>query len=143
MKWKVNSNDIGGLRRTGILVSIVIALFAWFFLWQDRSGSFFFSFLAFFLLLFVLFKPGLFSGPYSLWGRVADIPGRILMDFFLTLFFFCVVTPIGMVAGLLRIDFLGLKMPKNGSSYWEKGPDSYWIPKKKKRFALERYEKQY
>ena len=141
---KSETRDIGGLRRCGILFSVAMALVAWFFLWQNHFGGFFFSFLAFFLLSITLFRPLLFKGPYRMWMKMSALPISVLRKLFLTLFFFCVLTPIGLIARLLQVDFLNTKMPKSKvSSYWDKGPDSYWVPRKKKDTCTAVYEKQH
>ena len=135
---KNDMHDVGGLRRCGVLFSVAMALAAWFLLWQNRFGGFFFSFSAFFLLSITLFKPLLFRGPYRGWIKISALPMSVLRTFFLTLFFFCVLTPIAMIARLFKIDFLNTTMPKNNvSSYWDKGPASYWVPGKKKNSGVE------
>ncbi len=143
MTAKNNTLDSGGLRRCGVLFSVVLALAAWSFLWKDRFGGLIFTMSAFFLLTLTLFKPQLLRMPYSLWTRIEGILGQSVFKVGLTLFFIVVLLPIGLLAKLLKLDLLALRMPKDGWSYWDRGPDSYWIPKKKAGAGAERYEKQY
>jgi len=135
--------DKGGLRRCGLLFSVVMALASWTFLWQDRSGGFIFAMGAFLLLTLTLFKPQLLKGPYLLWARIEGVLGQSVIKIGLTLFFVAVLLPVGLLVKLLKRDLLAVKMPRDGWSYWDRGPDSYWTPKKKACAGVERYEKQY
>ncbi len=143
MTAKKNTLDSGGLRRCGLLLSVILALVAWSFLWKDRSGGFIFTMSAVLLLTLTLFKPRLLRGPYMVWAKIEDSGRQAVIKGVLTLFFSVVLLPIGLLARLLKRDFLATKMPKDGWSYWDRGPDSYWIPLKKARTGVERYEKQY
>ncbi len=143
MTGNKNTLDSGGLRRCGIQFSVVLALAAWSFLWKDRSGGFIFTMSAFLLLSLTLFKPQLIKGPYLLWTKVEGVLVQSVVKAGLTLFFIVFLLPLGLLAKLLKRDLLGVRMPKESSSYWDRGPESYWIPKKKARAGLERYEKQY
>ncbi len=143
MTGKNNTLDRGGLRRCGLLFSVVLALAAWSFLWQERTGGFIFTMSAFLLLALTLFKPQLLRGPYMLWAKIEAFSGQTLINGVLTIFFIAVLLPTGLLARLLKRDFLATKMPRDGWSYWDRGPDSYWISKKKARAGVERYEKQY
>ncbi len=143
MTGKKNTLDNGGLRRCGLLLSVILALAAWSFLWKDRSGGFIFTMSAVLLLTLTLFKPQLLRGPYMVWTKIEAFLGQAVIKGVLTLFFIVVLLPIGLLARLLKRDFLTTKMPKDGWSYWDRGPDSYWIPPGKDRAGVERYEKQY
>jgi hypothetical protein len=52
------------------------------------------------------------------WMTLAMVLGAIVSTILLTLLFYFVVTPIGLVARLTGKDFLSLKMEPGASSYW-------------------------
>jgi len=143
MTGKDNTLDRGGLRRCGLLFSVILALAAWSFLWQDRAGGFVFTVGAFLLLALTLFKPQLLKGPYTVWTKIEAFSGQAVINGGVIIFFIVVLLPIGLLVRLLKRDLLATKMPEDGWSYWDRGPDSYWIPHGKARAGVERYEKQY
>ncbi len=72
---------------------------------------------------------------YIAWMSLAIVLGLIVSTILLTLFFFLVVTPIGLVARMVGKDFLRLKLDKQASSYW--------IPRPKTPKAPAEYERQF
>ena len=55
---------------------------------------------------------------YIPWMSLAIILGFIVSHVLLTLFFFLVLTPIGLAARLSGKDFLSLKLDPHASTYW-------------------------
>lgn len=55
---------------------------------------------------------------YLVWMTVAIVIGAILARVILTLFYFLVMTPVGLVARLAGRDFLSLKLDRNATTYW-------------------------
>jgi hypothetical protein len=49
---------------------------------------------------------------------LAVVLGFVVSNVLLTVFFFIVITPIGLVARLSGKDFLRLKLDRNATSYW-------------------------
>lgn len=136
-------NVADGLRRCGLFLSVIFALAAWSFLWKEQAGGLFFTLAAFFLLILTLFKPSLFKRPCRLLSGKTGVRSHIMIQLVLPLVFFLIFVPVGLCFRILKRDPLALKMPKDGWSYWDRGPDSYWIPRKKHRICKERYERQY
>ncbi len=66
---------------------------------------------------------------------VAFVLGFVMAHVILTLFFFLVMTPIGLVARLSGKDFLSLKLDRTTKSYW--------MLRETKPKAPEEYERQY
>ena len=65
----------------------------------------------------------------------ALILGSIMTRVILSVLFYLVITPIGLISKLSGKDFLDLKFDKSVSSYW--------IPRKKIIFEKANYEKQF
>ena len=66
---------------------------------------------------------------------LAFVLGFIMAHVILTLFFFLVVTPIGLLARLFGKDFLQRRLDKSASSYW--------IPREPKTTTAADYERQF
>ncbi len=52
------------------------------------------------------------------WMALAMALGFVVSHVILTLFFYLVITPTGVIAWLFGKDFLGLKLERRASSYW-------------------------
>lgn len=55
---------------------------------------------------------------YLAWMSLAVVLGFVVSHVLLTLMFFLVIAPIGLVARLLRRDFLRLRIDREASTYW-------------------------
>lgn len=87
------------------------------------------------LMLGGLLAPRLLKPVYVVWMSLALVLGFVVSNVLLTLFFFCVITPVGLVARMAGRDFLRLKLePKAGT---------YWIKRPPREAGRERYERQF
>ena len=112
---KATTND---LRKFGLLVGGVFCLLGlWFFL---RHKSFYWWVLAPGVPLVILgtILPRSLKWIYVGWMTFALILGTIVSTVFLTLLFYLVVTPTGLVARAVGKDFLSQKLDPNAVSYW-------------------------
>ena len=87
------------------------------------------------LILGGLAVPMLLKPVYIVWMSLALVLGFIVSNVLLTLFFFFVITPVGLIARLAGRDFLRLKL--------DPGAKTYWIPRPKRDSSRERYERQF
>ena len=105
------------LRKFGLLVGgVFLALALWFFL-RHKPWHAWFWVPAALLLGLSLVAPKALKRIYIGWMGLAFILGLIISTLLLTLFFYFVVTPIGMAARLFGKDFMGRKW-SNQPSYW-------------------------
>ena len=72
---------------------------------------------------------------YIAWMALAFSLGFVMSNVILVLFFFLVVTPIGLLARLFQKDFLARK--------WDKHAASYWIQRTREMRTAESYERQF
>jgi hypothetical protein len=72
---------------------------------------------------------------FARWMRFAEVLGMISTTIILSVFFFLVLTPVGLVARLFRKDPLDLD--------WKNRRATYWVDREPTEPTLERYEKQY
>jgi hypothetical protein len=111
-------NDLRELRKFSIGLGVILAAIGTLLLVKGR-GSFIYLYAAGGLvilagLLFsILLKP-----VYVLFSYVGFALGWVMTRLILTLLFFLVITPIGMVMRLLGKRFLDLSFKKKAGSYW-------------------------
>lgn len=79
--------------------------------------------------------PTILRWPYVVWMSVAFVLGFIMAHVVLTIFFFLMVTPIGVLARLTGKDFLRLKR--------HPAAVTYWIPREPKPSKPSDYERQF
>ncbi|MEA3468028.1 MAG: SxtJ family membrane protein [Thermodesulfobacteriota bacterium] len=133
----------GELKKFGITISIALAVIAWILLLKGHSSGFFFSFSALLLLLVSLIQATLLRRIYPWWMKLAEIMGFVMTRLILTVLFYTVFTPMGLVARLIGKDFLSIKMPDQSNGYGNNSPDSYWVQKEVTKLDSSRMEKQY
>lgn len=71
------------------------------------------------LLLFSLFKPVLLNALRLTWDKIGHVLGTINTYVLLTVFYFLILSPLGMIMRLFGKDILQLKWLKNKNTYWE------------------------
>ena len=106
------------LRQFGLLVGGVftaLGLVWWargkpFFAWSLTPGVV--------LMAFGLAWPRALKLVYIAWMSLAIVLGFVVSTILLTLFFFLVITPTGLVARVAGKDFLALKLDRQASTYW-------------------------
>jgi hypothetical protein len=67
-------------------------------------------------LTITIFKPNLFTSLNKLWIKLGILLGKIISPIIMSLVFFVIVTPVGLLVRILKKDVMGLK--KTSSSYW-------------------------
>ena len=64
--------------------------------------------------------PKVLRGLYIVWMSLAIVMGYLVSNVILTLFFFLVITPIGLAARLAGKDFLQQRRNPQAASYWQR-----------------------
>jgi len=123
------------LRRFGLMVGGVFAALGLFFWWQSKAAYPFFLWPGAGLVVAGMIFPRALRSVYIAWMSVAFVLGFVMAHVILTLFFFLVVTPIGLFARLAGKDFLSLKLDYR--------VNSYWIPREQKPKSPADYERQF
>jgi len=131
-KFNLDKND---LRKFGITmgVSFLIVVLLLTIRHKPNLLPLFSISIIFFISAFML--PALLKPIYILWMRLAFILGWINTRLILSILFYLVFTPIGLVMRLFRVDLLDRKIDKNKESYWRK--------KEKSGFSPLNYERQF
>lgn len=130
---KSTKSERAELRSFGITIGIVLGLLGGLFLWRGKDYFPYFFILSAAFLLLGLVVPIALKVIHKVWMTLAMLLGLLMTRVILSLLFYLVVTPIGLLARLFGKDFLNLK----------KNADSYWIPKNAVKFERSNYERQF
>jgi hypothetical protein len=106
------------LRKFGLLVGGVFALIGGWLLFRHKAAWPYLLAPGALLVVLGLLAPRSLKLPYRAWMGMAFLLGSVVSTAILTVFYFLVVTPIGLLARVLGKDFLSLKMDSAAASYW-------------------------
>jgi cellulose synthase/poly-beta-1,6-N-acetylglucosamine synthase-like glycosyltransferase len=123
------------LRKFGLTVGIALGIFGGLFLWRGKGYYDILFYIAGAFLLLSLTVPMVLKPIQKAWMTLAVILGWVMTRVILSILFFVVVTPIGLISRLFGKDFLDLEFDENSRSYW--------VPKEPRRTDKHDYEKQY
>jgi hypothetical protein len=123
------------LRKFGVTVGIALAVFGGIFLWRGKDFYPYVFYIAAGFLFFGLVLPVVLWPIQKAWMTLALLLGWLMTRVILTVLFYVIVTPIGLLARLFGKDFLDRKF--SGQS------ESYWIPKDLDEKAEKDYESQF
>ena len=123
------------LRQFGITIGLVLGLLGSWFLWRNKEGSSLLLIAATLFLSLGFTLPRLLKPFQKLWMTLAVLLGWLMTRIILTILFYLVVTPIGLLAKVSGKDFLNRKFNSDASSYW--------IPRKAITPDKRNYEKQF
>ena len=124
------------LRRFGLMVGSVFLLLAAWFTWRGKFFYPYFLVAGVALVVPGLLVPAALRHVYLVWMALAFALGLVVSTVLLTLFYYLVVTPIGLAARLFGKDFL--------SERWDRRAESYWIAvRRSEPRRKEEYEQQF
>ena len=123
------------LRQFGITLGTVLGLLGGLFLLRGREYYPYFLVLSFSFLFSGLVAPRLLKPVQKIWMTLAVSISWVMTRVILSLLFYLVVTPIGILAKMIGKDFLDLKFNRNTKSYW--------IARKQANFDKRNYENQF
>src|SRR5262245_35675187 len=123
-------------RRFAVILVILLVAFAGVSLWRhhpDRAWLWLGGGAAVALVRLASFP--LWMRLFRLWMKLALVLSWVMTRVILSVFFYLVLTPVGLVMRLLGKAPLDLA--------WRDGKASYWIPKEPVEATIERYEKSF
>lgn len=134
---EIRAIDAGNkaIRNFGITFLVVLSAIGGLLLYKGKPLGY--AFVGFGMLFFLLgwSAPGALRGLYKVWMGLAVVLGFFMSRIILSLLFYLVVTPIGLVMRLVGKDILNQK--------WDNNVDSYWIKREKTPIDKKQYEKLY
>ena len=123
------------LRKFGITIGLILLIIAGFLFWKEKeSFQILFTF-GVTLFIFGIAIPFILKPIYWVWMIFATILGWIMTRVILSLLFYIIVTPIGLILRFFRKQFLELR--------WDKSKESYWNFRTNEHLKKENYEKQF
>lgn len=123
------------LRQFGYTMGTVLGILGVLFLWRGKEWYPYFISLSVVFLVLAIVIPICLKPIQKLWMIIAVLLGWFMTRVILSLLFYLVITPIGLIMRVCGKDFLNRSFDKNN--------DSYWIPRKTATHSKEDYEKQF
>jgi hypothetical protein len=122
------------MRNFGITVGIIFMIIAGFLFWKEIESFQILLMVGIVLSLLGFAIPVILKPIYWVWMIFATILGWVMTRVILSLMFYLIFTPIGLISRLFGKQFIELK--------WDSSKDSYWNyrPVKSKKIS---YEKQF
>ena len=125
----------------GLILAVALGLLAlawqtgfWRFELRPDRAKYVFMAIPIISLVALFIKP-LWQRIFDLWMKLAHALSFVMTRVLLTVFFFLVITPIGLFMRMIGHRPLDLS--------WKDGRSSYWIDKPPGEYTLERYKKQF
>jgi len=108
------------LRKFGYTVGSALLVVSCLLFWFEKESYIYFGILGFLLILSGLIIPQLLKPLNKAWMTLAILLGWVMTRVILAILFYLAITPIGLIAKVVRKDFLDLKIDKSHESYWVK-----------------------
>jgi ABC-type glycerol-3-phosphate transport system permease component len=119
----MSSEVIGQNRKFGYTVAIALLVIAAYHIFiKHQQGWWVLFAVAIVLLLFALVLPVLLSPLRLVWDKIGHVLGIINTYILLTLFYFLILTPLGLMMRIMQKDILKLKLRGDQTTYWEDTP---------------------
>ena len=106
------------LRKFGIMVGTIFLLIAGFFFWKEKESFQLLLAIGIVLLIVGIAIPFTFKPVYWIWMVLSMVLGWFMTRVILSLIFYIILSPIGLVARLFGKQFLDLKLDGTNKSYW-------------------------
>ena len=123
------------LRKFGITVGIILMIISGVLFWKEKESFQIFFTIGFILCSFGIVLPIVLKPVYWIWMIFATILGWFMNRLILSLLFFGVISPIGIILRLFNKQFIELE--------WDKKNATYWNRISRRTFEKEDYEKQF
>ncbi len=123
------------LRQFGVTIGIILGLLGLWFLWREKDWYLYLLVVSIIFLFLGIVLPLLLKPIHKLWMSLAVLIGWIMTRVIITILFYLIVTPIGLLARLCGKDFLNTK--------FDKKVNSYWVPRKVVKCDKRKYENQF
>ncbi len=135
MRKNTNIKSKKELCKFGITVGTVFGLLGALLCWRDKDYYYYFLILCGAFIIPGVIAPMTLKPVEKVWMGAAKRMGWVMTRVILSILFFLVFTPMGLVAKLFGKQFLDLKI--------EKRKKSYWNYRRKKKFDRSDYENQF
>ncbi len=112
-------SDTQHLRKFGFVMAVAFGIFGVLFVWRDKPWGVNTLYVAGAFLVLGLIAPKLLGPIEKAWMALALMLQTVMTSVILTLTFFLVMTPMGLLIRLTGKDLLGMKGDPSIETYWE------------------------
>ena len=113
------SADRREIRKFAIPIAVLLLAVGAFALWREKSFALPLMGIAAFLVAAAYIVPVILRPLYVPWMALAAVLGYVMTRVLLTLTYFVMITPIGLLRRLFGSDSLNRRFPGNKETYWE------------------------
>tara|TARA_B100000945_G_C20360084_1_gene586698 strand:- start:126 stop:539 length:414 start_codon:yes stop_codon:yes gene_type:complete len=107
------------LIKFGITIGILLLIIAGMLSWKEKDSFQILLIIGAILCLFSVVIPIILKPIYWIWMIFATILGWVMTRLILTILFYIIITPIGLILRLFGKQFLELRWNRNDKSYWK------------------------
>ncbi len=117
------------VRKFGILFALICAAVGAYLFWKESALWSWFGIAGAFFLVAGLYIQTVLHPVYIGWMKFAFVLGWVNTRILLGLFFYLIITPVGVVMRLAGKDFLDKKINRPAKTYWKKRDRTAFDPK--------------
>ena len=122
-------------RKFGVTIGVVFSFISAILFWKTKGGAPYFLGIGLVFIFLGIILPTALKYLYTIWMGFAVIMGFIMSRVILTLLFFFLFAPVGIITRLLQRDLL--------KERWDKNAATYWIPRERKPYDPRSAENQF
>ncbi len=123
------------LQKFGITIGVILLIIAGFLFWKEKESFQILLIIGVTFCILGIAIPFILKPIYWVWMIFATILGWIMTRVILSLLFYIIFTPIGLILRFFGKQFLELR--------WDKSKESYWNFRTNEHLKKENYEKQF
>jgi hypothetical protein len=126
LKEELKQIDISdnAVKKTGLTVGIVLIIVSLLLWYLGKVSFIYFSIIGGLFVILAFIAIPVLRPFHKLWMMLALMMGFVMSRVILTLLFYIVLTPVGLIAKLVGKKFMPLGFDKNAVTYWEKRGNS-------------------
>jgi hypothetical protein len=113
-----SSNE--AVKKTGITVGVVLILISLLLWYLGKTSFIYFSIIGGLFVILAIIAIPVLRPFHKIWMMLALAMGFVMSRIILTILFYLILTPIGLIAKLVDKKFMPLGFDKNATTYWEK-----------------------
>ena len=123
------------LRKFGLVVGLFFIIIAAVLFWKGNQSFTYFFIIGLTLIIGGAAIPVILTPLYLVWMTFAVIMGWIMTRVILSILFYLIIMPIGLIPRMFGKQFLELK--------WDRTQDTYWNYRSMEQLKKDQYEKQF
>ncbi len=123
------------LKKFGITVGLVLGLIGIVLLFKGKASYIYFVISALLLIIPAFIFPKILLPVQKIWMTLAVVLGWVMTRVILSILFYLIVTPIGVISRAFGKQFLDIKLDRSQSSHWH--------PRERNKIEPKKYENQF